>query len=228
MDPRQLTVDSRLNGICAYCGGLPGTSDHVPSKVFLDQPYPQDLPVVECCHRCNSSFSDSEQYVACFLECVKAGTTNLDGMGRDKIVRTLAARTHLTKLIEASRREQADGPTVWLPDLKKVRQVVIKLATGHLFHELSIPFQGEPESVSIAPLSSMCAADQEVFFSLDSGGLWPELGSRSFKAVLTGGPTAFEMWRIVQEGNYAYAVGQGGGNWAKILMCDYLACHVAW
>ncbi|MEF3082723.1 hypothetical protein V3391_10965 [Luteimonas sp. SMYT11W] len=130
--------------------------------------------------------------------------------------------------IEASHRKQADGRSVWVPDERKVRQVVTKLATGHLFHELSIPFQGEAESVSIAPLSSMSTADQELFFIVDSTGMWPELGSRSFSAVMAGIPSAFERWRTVQEGSYAYAVGQGNGNWVKILICDYLACHVAW
>ena len=228
MDPRKLTVDSRLQGICAYCGGPPETSDHVPSKVFLDQPYPLDLPVVECCVSCNGGFSDAEQYVACLLECVKAGTTKLDGKSRDKIVRTLDARPHLAKLIEASRQEGGDGQIVWSPDHQKVRQVVVKLATGHLFHELGIPFNGDPECVSMTPLASMSEADRDAFFALGTSGLWPEVGSRAFTAVILGGVTAFESWRTVQPGNYAYAVGQGDGDYVKIVLGDYLACHVIW
>jgi hypothetical protein len=38
MDPRHLPVDRRLVGGCVFCGGEPGTSDHVPSKVLLDDP----------------------------------------------------------------------------------------------------------------------------------------------------------------------------------------------
>ena len=45
--------DSRLNYYCAYCGRLADTEDHVPSRCFLDMPYPQDMPVIPCCSKCN-------------------------------------------------------------------------------------------------------------------------------------------------------------------------------
>lgn len=70
MDPRHLFIDRRLTGMCVYCGDQPDTRDHVPSKVFLNEPYPPELPVVAACKRCNESFSLDEQYLACFLDCV--------------------------------------------------------------------------------------------------------------------------------------------------------------
>jgi hypothetical protein len=37
MNPEHyLFVDERLLGTCAFCGGTPGTRDHVPSKILLD------------------------------------------------------------------------------------------------------------------------------------------------------------------------------------------------
>ena len=54
--------DSRLNNYCAYCGGPAETEDHVPSRCFLDKPYPQDLPVIPCCHKCNYEFSKDEEF----------------------------------------------------------------------------------------------------------------------------------------------------------------------
>ena len=63
--------DERLDLICSYCGiNNPDTRDHVPSKILLDQPYPENLPVVPCCSKCNRSFSLDEEYVACLLECI--------------------------------------------------------------------------------------------------------------------------------------------------------------
>jgi hypothetical protein len=70
MDPRQLPIDNRLIGVCVFCGGHPDTRDHAPSKVFLDEPFPEDLAVVEACAECNRSFSIDEEYLACFLEAV--------------------------------------------------------------------------------------------------------------------------------------------------------------
>jgi hypothetical protein len=57
MDPKKLFIDERLKGICAYCGARPESRDHVPSRVLLDKPYPENLPVVEACFKCNGEFS---------------------------------------------------------------------------------------------------------------------------------------------------------------------------
>ena len=57
--------------MCCYCGDFADTVDHVPSKVFLEKPYPENLPVVPCCKKCNERFSLDEEYVAVLLECVR-------------------------------------------------------------------------------------------------------------------------------------------------------------
>ena len=53
--------------------GLRKSRDHVPSKVLLRQPYPENLPVVEICSRCNSGFAKEEEYVAAFVSAVVWG-----------------------------------------------------------------------------------------------------------------------------------------------------------
>ena len=45
MKQYDVPVDSRIVGICIYCGGIAKTRDHVPSKAFLDKPYPENIPV---------------------------------------------------------------------------------------------------------------------------------------------------------------------------------------
>jgi hypothetical protein len=49
--------DKRHEAFCVYCGNAPDTDDHVPSKVLLDKPYPDQLPVVNACRSCNQGFS---------------------------------------------------------------------------------------------------------------------------------------------------------------------------
>ena len=63
MKQYDVSVDSRIAGICIYCGGIAKTRDHVPSKAFLDKPYPENIPVVPCCSECNNKFSKDEEYV---------------------------------------------------------------------------------------------------------------------------------------------------------------------
>jgi hypothetical protein len=83
VDPRHLFLDSRLAGEgCAYCGSAADSRDHVPSKILLDDPLPAYLPVVKACSHCNGSFSLDEEYLACFLECVMAGSVNPDLLSR--------------------------------------------------------------------------------------------------------------------------------------------------
>ena len=81
--------DSRLNNYCAYCGGPAETEDHVPSRCFLDKPYPQDLPVIPCCHKCNYEFSKDEEYVSCFIDCMKANTAIPCMIQREKTCKSL-------------------------------------------------------------------------------------------------------------------------------------------
>jgi len=60
-------ADQRFNGQCVYCGAYSDTKEHVPPKVFLDRPFPENLPVVESCAKCNTGFSLDEEYLACLI-----------------------------------------------------------------------------------------------------------------------------------------------------------------
>jgi hypothetical protein len=75
-------ADQRILAFCAFCGGETGTRDHCPSRVLLDEPLPSNLPVVPACAACNSSFSGDEEYVACLISCVVAGSTDPEAMSR--------------------------------------------------------------------------------------------------------------------------------------------------
>ena len=88
--------DWRLKDTCAYCGGYATTEDHVPSKCFLDKPLPNNPPVVPCCEKCNNSFSKDEEYVSCFIECLREGTTTPEKIRRIKTKKTLI---HAPKVI---------------------------------------------------------------------------------------------------------------------------------
>lgn len=64
MDQLKNFGDERNTGFCVHCRGP--AEYHAPSKVFLDAPYPENLPVHESCLRCNVGFSQDEEYLACF------------------------------------------------------------------------------------------------------------------------------------------------------------------
>ncbi|MGE1001456.1 hypothetical protein [Ralstonia pseudosolanacearum] len=229
-EPGELFVDDRLTGICVYCGTRPDTRDHCPSKVLLDEPYPANLPVVEACLACNQSFSLDEQYVACFVECVVCGTTDPKALLRKNIQRILSKTPRLAAEIQSTMTINEKGDKIWRPDMARVRNVVVKLARGHLHFELSVQERDDPDALEIAPLSLLTPESREFFECPERGAMavWPELGSRAFLRALPSGGQIPDGWLDVQEGRYRYLVGQGHGNYAHIVIGEYLACRASW
>lgn len=233
MDPRKLCtefgLDERLAAEgCAYCGGVPDTVDHVPSKVLLDDPLPSNLPVVPACMNCNRGFSLDEEYFACFLECVMMGTTEPDRL-RQKIQRALRHSPRLREQIATSDHTDSSGRMVWTPDTRRVEKVVLKLARGHALYELSSAQLETPQSIQCIPLLAMSVDDRENFERAGTGELrgWPEIGSRAFLRAVGVPPYADQHgpWIEVQAGRYRYTVDEGV---VQIVLAEYLACSVEW
>jgi len=233
MDPRHLFIDERLTGMCVYCGAQPQTSDHVPSKVLLDKPYPRLLPVVGACESCNASFSLDEQYLACFIECVICGTVETGGLRRPNVKRILSGNPALKCRINSSRREDEADNCLWQPETDRVRRMVLKLARGHAAYEL-YPKIEEPLEVYYAPLSTLSQEEKTAFENTLFGELyppWPEIGSRAFLRACGKNPDGFDQsgdWVVVQPDRYRYAVVETGGVLVRVVLSEYLACFVAW
>ena len=230
MDPRKLFVDERLTGLCGYCGTDPDSRDHIPSRVLLDEPFPPNLPVVEACGICNSGFSQDEEYVACLVECAICGTTEPEALQRRKIGKILRERPLLMARIRESRVEDADGNLLWRADTKRVVNVVLKLARGHLAYELNV-FHLEPPSVlEFKPLVMMMEEERVAFESLPEDGsmLYPEIGSRAFIKMWES-ESEWHDWREVQPGRYRYRIEQSGtGDKVQLVISEYLACTIVW
>jgi hypothetical protein len=233
MDPRHLVgMDERLKiNACIYCGGNPSTRDHVPSKVFLDEPYPPGLPVVGACETCNVGFSLDEQYLACFIECVICGTDEPAGLRRLKIQRILASNTELKRRLCVSKRQQGDT-LHWVPEADRVRNVFVKLARSHAVYEL-FPVFGDPDRFECAPLMLMQPQQRTEFENGPLGAYapWPEIGSRAFYRAAGVKVDAFAQsgdWIVVQPDRYRFAVNEIGGVEVLIVLSEYLGCIVSW
>ena len=144
--------DSRQLERCVYCGAGTETRDHVPSRVFLDRPYPSNLPVVPACEDCNAGFSLDEEYLASLIDCVIAGTSDPNFVPRPKVKRTLERKPLLAKRLENARLEEASSFTI---ERGRVENVVLKLARGHAAHELNEPQFDYPSQISFLPLATL-------------------------------------------------------------------------
>jgi hypothetical protein len=231
MNPKHLFADERLGCGCAYCGGAPNTRDHVPSKVLLDDPLPNNLPVVHACNKCNNAFSADEEYFACFLECVLTGATSAADCRRENIKRKLLEKPLLASRVFSS-AQSMNGGLVWTPEVDRVQSVVLKLARGHAAYELSAPQLDEPESIEFVPLSLLSPEQRADFENAGAGGMrrWPEIGSRAFFRACGARPFHDQRgpWITVQPGRYRYSVDEHGGVTAQIVLAEYLASRVVW
>jgi hypothetical protein len=227
--------DDRYKGYCIHCGvpegAKPFNSDHAPSRMLLDRPFPSDLPSVEICEECNSSFSEAESYLAAILECATRGSCEPNDLGNTRVGRALAVDRKLYGKMQDARMEHptATGETrlTWIPDDSLVKRVLIKNARTHYFYECGEPLHGEPASVRYEPLHSMGDQARQSFEEIEPGlSGWPEVGSRLLQRVATGADMQ-DGWDIVQDGAYRYRVLDGEET-VRMVVREYLACEVSW
>lgn len=220
--------DDRLNYMCAYCGGNTNTRDHVPSKILLEEPYPENLPVVGCCENCNQSFSLDEEYVACLLECVICGTTDVDKLKRKKIKRILNQKESLRKRVLNS-MIKIEGQTFFTPEIDRLKNVILKLAKGHIRYENSEPVLSEkPTHWGYKALPLMSQNEIDLFLKDTKVHKLFEVGSRAMQKILIDTyNNVYSHWETVQPNNYSYCVTTNPLS-VRIIIWDYLAVEVIW
>lgn len=222
--------DDRNKGWCVFCGGPGETRDHVPSRVLLDEPYPDELPVVAACSACNGSFSRDEAYLACVIECALTGSVE-SAKGRHKVGEMLAKSPALVTHLAAARYEN-DSEIGFNPEPDRVRTIILKLARGHAAFENNEPRTDEPESIRFKPYIAMSEAERDHFENgtNHAGALasWPEVGSRAMTRLLTGDDLGPDGWIIVQPGMYRYRVDWTNGFRVQIVIREYLAAEIVW
>src|SRR5271154_4070364 len=109
MDQIEEFVDERQKAWCIHCGesiaGPETNRDHVPSKCLLQEPRPENLPVVRVCKACNKGFSLDEEYLAAFLGSVLVGTTDPDLQCNPNAARILRRNPRLRARIDRAKTE---------------------------------------------------------------------------------------------------------------------------
>jgi len=220
--------DERVLGACIYCGAAPETRDHVPSRVLLDEPFPENLPVVPSCRACNTSFSLDEEYCAALIDCVTVGTSEPTSRHRAKVRRILEHQPALAAALQAARSvDPATGAIKFAPNVDRLRTVVLKLARGHAAFELHAVDDDEPSSVSIAPLALLDDPSREAFESPPVASLFPEVGSRAMTRMFEHGVPS-PSWIVVQSERYRFLASPGLPVLVRLVIGEYLGGEVIW
>lgn len=215
--------------MCCYCGGMPNTRDHVPSKVLLNDPFPENLPVVPCCNTCNQDFSKDEEYFACLIECIIRGTAEIDDLKREKIKRILSKRPALQKKLANAKVVSAEG-TYFTVEQERIENVLLKLAKGHAQFETSSPLLSKPTHFVYKPLHTMNEEENGRFFSRPEIEKYPEVGSRLFFQIVEDQDnTAYSFWQVVQDDVYAYLISSQMCRLSvRLIISNFLAAEIIW
>jgi len=217
----------RLDGMCCYCGDFPDTRDHVPSKVLLNDPFPENLPVVPCCSSCNQNFSKDEEYFACLIECIVSGSVEIENLKRDKIKRILTNKRGLQKRLSNALVKEDTG-TYFKVEQKRIENVLLKLAKGHAQFDASSPLLGTPTYLVYKPIHTMTQEENDRFFSGPIIEKYPEVGSRMFLKIAQDN-TPYATWEVVQDSVYAYLItSQMGRLSVRLIIADFLAAEIIW
>ncbi len=224
MEQIRTFVDSRQTGFCFSCDGLPDTRDHVPPRVLLDEPYPENLPVVGSCRACNEGSSLDEEYVACLLEVAACRSADPYTMKRTRIARKLTNNAPLL----ARLRKSLIGEGKLEPDHERVDRVIEKMGRGLCAYETGLTTGGMSARVEYAPIAALTPEDYELFKEVNSPQLIPEVGSRMMSRVLVAhGQPFLDYWQEVQPGRFSYAVEVFSDHTVvKMVVRDFLAARV--
>ena len=241
MDQLRDFADSRSLSGCIYCGGPAETRDHVPSRCLLERPYPENVPVVGSCARCNQDFSKDEEYFVCLIESALCGSTDPDKIKRPTVARILRNSPNLRARIESVKSE-SDGRIRFAIESERIANIMLKLARGHAAFELSQPCRSEPDHFWCGPMSALSDDQHDSFNEPHVQHLFGEVGSRGLQRAFVTQvtlesesgeqsvlPLLVNDWVDVQDNLYRYlAIDDAGGMVIRIVVAEYLACEVAW
>lgn len=187
------------------------------------------MPVIPCCHKCNHEISKDEEYVSCFIDCMKANTVIPNRIQREKTRNTLL---HSPKLQERIASQIRDFGGLMIYDYEKDRfeRVIRKLAFGHLAFENDMLLWDSTYNISMWLLPEMSNSQRHTFFRPYKGSMLPEMCSHGLEHIVLHYEddcvhSFSSYWNSVQESRYSYCVSPDS-NKVKFVIADYLAVEV--
>ncbi len=215
-------------GLCFYCGGIASTMDHIPSKILLDKPFPDNLHAVPCCLACNNSFSLDEEYVGCLFECIICNTCNVEELNRPNIQKILKRKPALLSRIKSELNFENNAIGI-NPDINRVKAVLTKCAKGHIHYEYTeFLCDDEPSVFKLRLLSNMTEEERSIFFETNKIEIFPEIGSRASQNyfVISNGLIS-SCWFDVQKENYSFMISNNPYS-VKMLIQNQIAIEFIW
>jgi hypothetical protein len=186
---------------CVYCGETADTREHVPSRVFLEKPFPENLPIVPACYTCNNSFSGDELFLSILLERIKLKYIKDNYSCSDRVRKRIEENKiivdNIDTVLNDNKLEQLN---------ERICNVLTKLAIGHAVYELSVGYPKDDDLIvkydvfySFSYLMSSKEIEDFTTPYILNEALLPEVGSRGYEKILVldlkyGGVEDTEKW----------------------------------
>lgn len=224
--------DERLKDYCIYCNALlteqEASREHIPSKVFLDKPYPENLFVAWVCKACNNSFSSDEEYAAAILGVMMSGSPDPENQIWDGTKRILSYQTKLREQIRKGCKLDAEGRFF---DIKfnenRIENVLAKNAKALALYMISEPLYDEPSHISWQFLTELSEEEKQQFEHIPAPIFFQEVGSRMMMLQNTEGEL-IGHWTEIQKDPFRFALMWDGPIIVRMVFEEFPFVEVVW
>lgn len=225
--------NKRFDSMCIYCHtNIANSREHLPSRIFLDTPYPEGYSIVPACKECNVGFSPGEVYVSCFIDKLRNALSNNRIPLREKTISAINHDKDLERIINEQILTE-NGKIIVNYEPTSFSKILIKLAKGHLCQAQDKVFEGYCSVVCNFKLKPDLSEDELYHFEeLPLADKASECGSDFTHGLLIveviGLPSQIVVpWNEVQEDNYRYLTYFEQDNYVvRIVICETLFAEV--
>ena len=226
-----LKYDKKGQFKCIYCGNKADSREHIPSKIFLNEPFPTNLAILPSCKKCNYSFSEYEQYLACLIDYVQYKINNLKIVKRSKIQKTFNSRPNIESEFENSTKYTQNNEVDYIEyNHDKIKSILLKLSIGHAIYTLSAIHLSEPNIINYKFFPELTQEELNSFNSEPISDIAPEIGSRGAVYIsISNNNTPISTWNIIQDGQYRFLAFQNNSSITiRIVIGEYFYSELIW
>ncbi len=227
---------------CIFCGVESNTREHAPSKVFISEPLPTDLPTVPSCRKCNNSYASDELYTAVLIKLLRKRYDNYELTAVD------LKRLNTKEGQDAFQFIENYGDKLGYIDNKRLERVLIKLARSHAVYELFTCYEynsSDPKYdinlfYDYKPFMEESIKEEIDSIVLMNDKILPEMGANLYQRIYCAEPISpslnnngkdsiisFLLWNEINDGEYRYTSYIEDGKYVvKIVIQDFVYAKI--
>ena len=204
---------SGLKAWCIFCrtalSNQNASKEHVPSKVFLQKPYPENLGVIYTCSSCNNRFSLDEEYSAVVVSVMKSGNCDPKRQAISTASKIMERKSKLTSSLRSGfvQHYAPSGKVYTKFSFNKDRldNVIQKNARTIALYEVGEGYLSDNATVTWWTANQIGKEERIEFEFIDDPDSFPEVGCRMLFRLIEA-KDMVNGWVAVQPDIFRYAL----------------------